>query len=97
LAGGEISVEAPDLAVWQGPVAGDGFAQSGGPCGRDGLEGNWQLQVPDTLRLLRAMAIIVPANLPNLQELDVQGQLATAGGQLWLPRTKVNGRLLEPA
>ena len=66
---------------------------AGRPADQD-WRGNWQLQVADAHRLARALAIAVPANLPNLQELELRGELAAAGGQLLLPMARLNGRVL---
>jgi hypothetical protein len=92
---GAASVEATDLVVRQGAsrLATASFKLVGRPAETD-WRGDWRLQVPDLLRLAQTLAVTVPAGLPNLQELELQGELATAGGRLLLPKVKMNGRLL---
>lgn len=92
---GAASVETTDLAVRQGAIllATASLKLVGRPA-ETNWRGNWRLQVPDALRLARALAIEVPAGLPNLQEFELQGNLVTPGGQLYLPIAKVKGRLL---
>jgi len=94
---GAASVEATDLVVRQGAsrLATASLKLVGRPAETD-WRGNWRLQVPDTLRLAPALAFVVPAGLPNLQELELQGELKTAAGHLLLPKVKMNGRLLGP-
>lgn len=92
---GVVNVEATDLGIWQGSgrLATASLKLAGRPA-ETNWRGDWQLQAPDALRLSRALAIAVPANVPNLLELDLRGSLETAGGHLLLPITKVNGRVL---
>lgn len=92
---GVVNLEATDLGVWQGAgrLATASLKLAGRPAEAE-WRGDWQLQVPDVHRLSQMLAIAVPANVPNLQQLELQGKLATADGRLLLPTTKVSGRLL---
>ena len=92
---GAVNIEATELGVWQGAgrLATASLKLAGRPAETE-WRGDWQLQVPDAHRLAQMLAIAVPANVPNLQELALQGKLATAAGRLLLPITKVSGRLL---
>jgi len=55
--------------------------------------GNWRLQVPDAHGMAQALAVEVSADLPRLQNLELQGELATTGGRLLLPVVRMTGRL----
>lgn len=57
------------------------------------FQGDWRLRVPDALRLLRVLDVAVPVGTPNLQELELRGKMAVAGGRLRLPSAEVYGRL----
>ena len=92
---GAVTVAAPDLGVWQetSRLATAALKLTGRPADQ-AWRGSWQLQVADAHRLAGALAIAVPANLPNLQELELRGEFAAAGGQLLLPMARLNGRVL---
>lgn len=91
---GGVSLEATDLIVRQGAsrLAAASLTLARRPP-KAGWQGSWRLQVADGLRLARALAVAVPAGMPNLQELELRGDLATAGDRLLLPAAQVAGRL----
>jgi hypothetical protein len=92
---GAVSVEATDLVVRQkASRLATASLKLVGRLAETDWRGNWRLQVPDALRLAPVLAFEVPAGLPNLQELELQGELETARGLLLLPKVKMNGRLL---
>jgi hypothetical protein len=92
---GAVSVEASDLALRQGGrrLATASLRLAQRPASAD-WRGSWRLQVPDARGLAQALSVAVPADLPSLQNLELQGELATAGGRLLLPAVKMAGRLV---
>jgi translocation and assembly module TamB len=91
---GAVSVEVTDLALRQGAsrlaMASLKLAQR--PKSAD-WQGNWRLQVPDARGLTQVLAVAVPADWPSLQNLELQGELATVAGRLLLPAVQMTGRL----
>jgi len=55
--------------------------------------GSWRLQVPDARGLAQALDVEVSADLPILQNLELQGELAVADGRLLLPAVQMSGRV----
>ena len=91
---GTVGIEGGGLTLEDssGPLARASLRLSGRPAQRD-WRGNWRLQVPDLLRLAPVLAGPPPGGVPNLRDLDLQGELVSAGDRLALPVTGVNGQL----
>lgn len=90
---GTASITASDLAVHQdgNRLANAALDLSGRPAEKS-WQGSWRVQIADLQRLAATVAGPMPTGLPNLQELELQGEMTSADGRLVLP-ARVNGRL----
>lgn len=90
---GTASITASDLAIQhEGErLASAAFDLSGRPAEKS-WQGSWRLRVADLQRLSATVTGTIPTGLPNLQELELQGEIASTDGRLVLP-VRVNGKL----
>lgn len=89
------SVEMPDLSIVQGSdkLASATLSLRGQPA-ISVWQGSWSLRIPSALRLAKTLNRVIPADVPDLQEITLTGDLAMREGRLLLPRAGINGRLL---
>lgn len=92
--GGDARIEASELVLRQGSsrlaTASLGLAQR---ATRADWRGSWRLQVPDARDLAQALTVVFPADLPTLQDLELQGELVVTVGHLLLPAVRMTGLL----